>query len=60
MGIEYMGTSKAAELWKCKQATVSKLCREGKITGAEQDEKGKPWRIPVDAANPFAKKKEEK
>lgn len=54
---KYMGTSEAAEKWGCKQATVSKLCREDKIKGAEQDGKGKPWRIPADAPNPFAKKK---
>ncbi len=50
---DFMGTSKAAELWGCSQATVSKLCREGKIEGVEQDGKGKPWRIPIDVPNPF-------
>lgn len=49
----YMGTSKAAELWNCQRDYISKLCREGKIKGAEQDGKGKPWRIPVDTPNPF-------
>ncbi|MCI8781591.1 MAG: helix-turn-helix domain-containing protein [Lachnospiraceae bacterium] len=49
----YMGTSEASEKWGCSQATISKLCREGKIKGAEQDGKGKPWRIPADTANPF-------
>lgn len=53
MADEYMGTSKAAELWNCQRDYISKLCREGKIKGAEQDEKGKPWRIPVDTPNPF-------
>lgn len=53
MDVEYMGTSKAAELWGCSRDCISKLCREGKIKGAEQDEKGKPWRIPIDSLNPF-------
>ena len=53
MSDEYMGTSKAAELWNCQQDLISKLCREGKIKGAEQDGKGKPWRIPVNTPNPF-------
>lgn len=50
---EYMGTSKAAELWGCSRDYISKLCREGKIKGVEQDGKGKPWRIPVDSPNPL-------
>lgn len=57
---EYMGTSKAAELWGCSRDKVSKLCREGKIQGAEQDGKRKPWRIPVDTPNPFMHCEEEK
>jgi len=52
---DYMGTSKASELWGCTQATVAKLCRDGKIKGAEQDGVGKPWRIPIDTPNPFIK-----
>lgn len=56
MSSEYMGSSKAAELWGCSQSTVAKFCREGKIAGAEQDVKGRPWRIPVDTPNPFAKR----
>lgn len=52
---DYMGTSKAAEVWGCSQAYVAKLCREGKIKGAEQDGKGKPWRIPIDAPKPVFK-----
>ena len=53
----YMGTSEAAEKWGRPQATISKACRDGKIKGAEQDGKGKPWRIPTDTPNPFAKRK---
>ena len=56
----YMGTSEASKKWGCSRDEVSRLCRDGKIKGAEQDEKGKPWRIPVDTANPFTEKKEEK
>lgn len=55
MDKKYMGTKKAAELWGCTPATVSGLCREGKIKGAEQDGKGKPWRIPINTPNPFTK-----
>lgn len=51
MGI-FMGTSEAAEKWGCSQAKISKLCREGKIKNAEQDGKGRPWRIPADAPKP--------
>lgn len=54
----YMGTSDASEKWGHSQAAISKLCREGKIKGAEQDGKGKPWRIPVDTPNPFIERKE--
>lgn len=52
-----MGTSEAAEKWGCSRDEVSKLCRMGKISGAEQDGKGKPWRIPVDTPNPFEKRR---
>jgi len=52
----YMGTSEASDKWGVPQASVSRACREGKVDGAEQDAKGKPWRIPVDAPNPFNNK----
>lgn len=55
---EYMGTSEASKKWGHPQAAISKLCREGKIKGAEQDGKGKPWRIPADTPNPFTEHKE--
>ena len=60
MDSEYMGTSRVAEIWGRSQATIAKLCREGKIKGAEQDGPGRPWRIPVDTPNPFAKGTEER
>ncbi|MCM1335112.1 MAG: helix-turn-helix domain-containing protein [Bacteroides sp.] len=50
--MEMMGTKEAAKEWSCKQETVAKWCREGKIKGAEQDGKGHPWRIPIDAECP--------
>lgn len=53
----YMGTSEASKKWGCRQDAVSKACRDGKIKDAEQDGKGKPWRIPIDAPNPFEKRK---
>lgn len=41
-----IGTKEAAERLGLKQSTVARLCREGKIKGAEQDGKGSPWHIP--------------
>lgn len=52
---KYMGTSEAAEQWNCSRDEVSRLCRIGKIEGAEHDGPGKPWRIPADTPNPFIK-----
>lgn len=52
----FMGTKEAYEKWGISQATISRWCREGKIEGAEQDAKGSPWRIPVDAVPPERKK----
>ena len=54
---DYVGTAAMAELWGCKQSTITKWCREGKIEGAEQDGKRSPWRIPVDAQCPAIKRK---
>lgn len=48
MGV-FMGTKEASEKWGLSQSYISKLCRIGKIPGAEQDAKGSPWRIPADA-----------
>lgn len=50
--MEYMGTKEAAEKWGYKQSTISAMCRDGVIEGAEQDAKGSPWRIPIDTPNP--------
>ncbi len=54
--MEYMGTKEAAEKWGYTQNTISAMCREGVIKGAEQDAKGSPWRIPVDTPNPRAQR----
>ena len=58
--MDYMGTKAAAELWNMTQNLVSRLCREGKIPGAEQDKKGSPWRIPVDTLKPEMKERRKK
>ncbi len=55
--MEYMGTKEAAEKWGYAQTTISTWCRLGKIEKAEQDKKGSPWRIPVNAACPNKLKK---
>lgn len=55
-----IGTKEAAERLGLKQNTVSKLCREGKIKGAEQDSKGSPWHIPESAIEEILKLKKNK
>lgn len=49
---KYMDTREASERWGLSVSYISYLCRNGGIKGAEQDAKGRPWRIPVDAENP--------
>ena len=41
---KYMGTSEAAQKWGISQSKITKLCREGKIKGAEQDKGGRNLR----------------
>lgn len=53
---EYMGTKEASEKWGLSQAYITKLCRENKISEAEQDAPGSPWRIPKDTKNPSKRK----
>ncbi len=53
--MEYMGTKAASEKWGIPMWKVSKLCREGKVPGAEQDDYGRPWRIPANAECPRIK-----
>ncbi|WP_419568450.1 DNA-binding protein [Ruminococcus sp.] len=50
---DFLGTKAMAEKWNCRQSQISKWCREGKIQGAQQDKKGSPWRIPIDAQKPI-------
>ncbi len=40
--MEYMGTAEASNKWGYKKDTISRWCREGKISGAEQDKRGSP------------------
>ena len=42
-----VGTKEAAKELNVLQATVSKLCREGKLPGATQDEKGASGEFPL-------------
>lgn len=53
--MEFMGTKEASEKWGVTQNTVSRWCRDKKIPKVEQDAKGSPWRIPVDAKCPNRK-----
>ena len=55
--MEFMGTKEASGKWKLSQVYISKLCRENKIPGAEQDAPGSPWRIPINAKSPAKRKK---
>lgn len=53
---DFIGTKALAEIWGCKPSQIAQWCREGEIPGAEQDRKGSPWRIPVDALKPEKKR----
>ena len=53
--MEYMGTKQASEKWGYSQSVITKWCREGLIKDAEQDKKGSPWRIPINAERPNQK-----
>ena len=52
-----IGTKEAAERLGLKQATVAKMCREGRLGGAEQDSKGSPWHIPEATIDKILNKK---
>ena len=52
-----IGTKEAAERLGMAQSTVAKLCREGKIKGAEQDAKGSPQHIPESTIEEMLNKK---
>lgn len=51
MGV-VMRIKEASEEGGLSQSHISKLCRLGRIPGAEQDGKGSPWRIPADTEKP--------
>lgn len=50
--VQMLGVPAFAEKWGVTPETVRKWCREGKIK-AEQDGKGKPWRIPENETPPM-------
>ena len=50
--IEHRGTTEASKQWGYTKATISKWCRDRLIRDVEQDIKGSPWRIPVNATCP--------
>ena len=52
-----IGTKEASKRLGIKQYTVAKMCREGKIKGAEQDKKGSPWHIPESSIEEMLKSK---
>ena len=53
-----MGTKEAAEKWGYAQSTISKWCREDKISFVVKPEKkGGQWRIPVNAKCPTKTRK---
>lgn len=35
--MEFMGTKEASKKWSVTQATITKWCRNGKISNVEQD-----------------------
>ncbi len=49
---EFMGASEVAGRWGVSRECVARWCRQGVIV-AEQDEKGKLWRIPIYTECPY-------
>lgn len=45
---QIVGTAVASQLLGVKQATVSKMCRQGRFPNASQDNQGHPWHIPLE------------
>lgn len=58
--MEFMGTKQAHEKWGYSQSIIFQWCRDKLIEGAEQDKKGSPWRIPINAQCPRPIKKQSK
>ena len=55
-GNKMIGVPEYAKKHGVEDETVRKWCRSGKLIGAEQDGKWKPWRIPIDAVPPSKKR----
>ncbi len=55
--MEYYTTSEIALKWNLSRRRVSKLCAEGRLSGAIQ--KGNTWLIPEDAQKPLDGRKKE-
>lgn len=47
----YISVREASEKWELQERTITRLCREGKITGAQKD--GAHWMIPEHASKPL-------
>lgn len=54
---QIVGTAAASQLLKVKQATVSKMCRQGKFPNATQDKEGHPWHIPLEDIEEYLHKR---
>lgn len=52
--MDYLTTKQIAEKWNISQRRVSKLCAEGRISGAQL--MGKTWLVPVDTKKPDDKR----
>ncbi len=56
--MEFMTAQQAAKVWGTSVRTVQVLCRDGRVTGADQW--GKTWMIPKDAQKPADKRKRQR
>lgn len=52
----YMTIREATAKWGIYPNRLSELCRQGRVEGAVQDQKGALWKIPVDAPRPLLRK----
>lgn len=53
----YTSISKTAKRWDLSRARVHKMCQEGIIPGAYQDQETERWHIPEDAERPAARQR---
>jgi len=56
IALEFVGTSRAAEILGIGRDAVSSKCRAGVFPNAEQDAVRKPWRIPLCDIEAYCKK----